>query len=104
MVVILDAVVRPPASSRVVGHQSARGGPARRPGDTSEAPTCVGPVHPCVFAGPYSARLERLLTLRPGAINDEMRQSGPLTGDGLRFATFYTNLHDRLLRPLARRR
>ena len=41
-----------------------------------------------------------MLTLRPGAINDEMRQSGPLTGDGLRFATFYTNLHDRLLRPL----
>lgn len=55
-------------------------------------------MHPCVFAGPY--RSERLLTLRPGAINDEMRQSGPLTGDGLRFATFYTNLHDRLLRPL----
>jgi hypothetical protein len=23
-----------------------------------------------------------------------------LTGDGLRFAIFYTNLHDRLLRPL----
>ena len=45
-------------------------------------------------------RSERLLTLRPGAINDEMRQSGPPTGDGLRFATFYTNLHDRLLRPL----
>ena len=41
-----------------------------------------------------------MLTLRPGAINDEMRQSGPPTGDGLRFATFYTNLHDRLLRPL----
>jgi hypothetical protein len=29
-----------------------------------------------------------------------MRQSGPPTGDGLRFATFYTNLHDRLLRLL----
>jgi hypothetical protein len=29
-----------------------------------------------------------------------IRQSYRLTGDGLRFAVFYTKLHDRLLRPL----
>jgi hypothetical protein len=48
----------------------------------------------------WTLSIGTIADLAPGAINNEMRQSGPLTGDGLRFATFYTNLHDRLLRPL----
>ena len=43
-------------------------------------------------------RVNGLITRIPG--NNRYR----LTGDGLRFAIFYTKLHDRLLRPAARRR
>ena len=39
-------------------------------------------------------RVNGLITRVPG------KNRYRLTGDGLRFAIFYTNLHDRLLRPL----
>ena len=43
-------------------------------------------------------RVNALITRIPG------KNRYRLTGDGLRFAIFYTKLHDRLLRPPARRR
>ena len=43
-------------------------------------------------------RLNGLITRIPG------KNRYRLTGDGLRFAIFYTKVHDRLLRPPVRRR
>ena len=61
----------------------------------------MGPLQ-TVTPGPVQVDIANLARLRLSGLITRVpgKNRYRLTGDGLRFAIFYTKLHDRLLRPL----